>query len=235
MINRDKKIRFGLGLFFCSITLITIIKGTYAYPTTMEGNNDKGTIVPLGGGEGNIVCWYCSANGLRLEGTGEYEPATSCSSGWTSSSCSASTPTPAPTPTPTATPTPTPTPTPTKTPAKTPIVTPTPTKTPNVTPTPTPTATPTPEETPVKENACYVCSTDNNKFYWGLDKPKDGTNSCDSSWLVTKKSYNECQAQEEIPSNPNTGDILLYIAYMVAISALVYSGLNFYKYKKNTK
>lgn len=217
MINRDKRIKFGLAVFFCSVTLITLIKGTYAYPTTMEGNNDKGTIVPLGGGEGNIVCWYCSANGLELQGPDEYEPATSCSSGWTSSSCSASTPTPTPTPTKT----PTPTPTPTKTP--------TPIKTPSVTPTPTPTAT------PVKENACYVCSTDNNKFYWGLDKPEDGTNSCDSSWLVTKKSYDECQPQEEIPSNPNTGDILLYIAYMVAISALVYSGLNFYKYKKNTK
>lgn len=227
MVNRDKRIKFGLAVFFCSITLITLIKGTYAYPTTMENNNDKGTIVPLGGDGGSYKCWYCAASGETIDGVVDYAPQWDCSSGWTS--CPTSTPTPTPTPTPTVTPTPTPIVTPTPTPIETPIVTPTPM------PTPTPIVTPTPVETPVKENACYVCSTDNNKFYWGLDKPEDGTNSCDSSWLVTKKSYNECQPQEEIPSNPNTGDILLYIAYMVAISALVYSGLNFYKYKKNTK
>lgn len=221
MNKRDKKIRIGLTVFFCSITLITLIKGTYAYPLTMENNSDNGVIIPLGGDGGSYKCWYCAASGEVISGVVDYSPAWNCSSGWTS--CPASTPTPTKTPTPTPTKTPTPTPTKTPTPVRTPIVTPTPIK------------TPTPVETPVKENACYVCSTDNNNFYWGLDKPEAGTNSCDSTWSITNKSYDECQTHEEIPSNPNTGDIMLYIAYMVAISALVYSGLNFYKYKKNTK
>ena len=34
-MNRDKKILLGLTIFICSIISITIIKGTYAYPSTM--------------------------------------------------------------------------------------------------------------------------------------------------------------------------------------------------------
>ena len=35
-MNSDKKIKIGLAVFLCSITAITLIKGTYAYPNTME-------------------------------------------------------------------------------------------------------------------------------------------------------------------------------------------------------
>lgn len=261
MNERDKKIRIGLTVFFCSITLITLIKGTYAYPSTMENNNSNGSIVPLGGDGSETKCWYCESNGeYRYQGSVEYTPVDSCASGWTS--CPASDPTP----TPTKTSTPTPTPTKIPTPTSTTII---------INPDPSPVETAScyvcstddnnfywglikprdgynscngswretnksydeckPVETPIKENACYVCSTDSNNFYWGLDKPEDGTNSCDSSWNVTRNSYSECKPSMEPISNPNTGDIMLYIAYMVAISAFVYSGLNFYKYKKNVK
>lgn len=250
-MKRDTKIKISLTVFLCSITLITLIKGTYALPISLQNNGDSGRIVPLGGDE---VCLKCGNS---------YLPGLAGTSGCTTvdfSYCMASpSKTPSPSPSKSPSPSPSKTPTPTKTP--TPVI---PTSTPkhkscykceitntyiygysdnlpgcdsvwvntglsesncHATVTPPPTNTPTPSP----DNACYVCSNDENIYYWG-EQPSSGSNSCSSSWKKTTKSQNQCY--QDIPSNPNTGDVLLYIAYLVGFSSLFYSGYNFYKYKK---
>lgn len=257
-MNRDKKTLLGLTVFICSLAMISIIKGTYAYPSSME-NTSGGKVVPLGNEGGSSQCWEC--DGDQVTGTSEYPPQWSCSSGW--KTCSTSTPTPTKTPTPTPTKTPTSTPTPTKTPTKTPNIPDEPdyeypscyvcstdetlykwSKYSNLPNTCSGTWVETnksssecsyvppvsPSLTP--NSYCYVCSTNDNAFYWGLyPGPSAGSNSCSGSWEVTAKTYNQCRA-EDIPSNPNTGDVMLYIAYLVGFSSLFYSGYSFYRYKK---
>ena len=102
-MNSDKKIKIGLAVFLCSITAITLIKGTYAYPNTMANDGDSGRIVPLGGDGGNNKCWYCSATGEKITGSVEYTPHWDCSTGW--KDCSVSEPSPAkPSPSPSVSP-----------------------------------------------------------------------------------------------------------------------------------
>lgn len=255
-MKRDTKIKISLTVFLCSITLITLIKGTYAFPTSLQNNGDSGRIVPLGGDDGEIgyVCFYCPNSGSYSWSKENDAPESNCYQlVYSQEDCHAPSPSPSPSKTPT------PTKTPTKTP--TPVI---PTSTPkhkncykceitntyiygysdnlpgcdsvwvntglsesncHATVTPPPTNTPTPSP----DNACYVCSNDENIYYWG-EQPSSGSNSCSSSWKKTTKSQNQCY--QDIPSNPNTGDVLLYIAYLVGFSSLFYSGYNFYKYKK---
>ena len=250
-MNRDKKILLGLTIFICSIISITIIKGTYAYPSTME-NTSGGKVVPLGNEGGGSQCWEC--DGDQVTGTSEYPPQWSCSSGW--KTCSTSTPTPTPTSTPTPTHTPTPTPTRTPVTPSSPII---PVEYPacyvcssdetnyewskysNLPNTCSGRWNETnksmseckyvpPSSTP--NSYCYVCSTDDNKFYWGIyPVPSSISSSCSGTWKGTARTQEQCHAGD-IPSNPNTGDVMLYIAYLIGFSSLFYSGYSFYRYKK---
>ena len=254
-MNSDKKIKIGLAVFLCSITAITLIKGTYAYPNTMANDGDSGRIVPLGGDGGNNKCWYCSATGEKITGSVEYTPHWDCSTGW--KDCSVSEPSPAkPSPSPSVSPSVKPS----ISPSEKPII-------PSVEPqvpacylcttdqtkyywgTNPPMSSEVcsgpwvetglpryqcvyvePSPSPIQEDGCYVCSTDSNNYYWGL-KPDNGSNSCSGYWYNTNKTQNACKP-ENVPDNPNTGSFLLYVAYVVGFSALIYSGLNFYRYRK---
>lgn len=289
-MNRDKKILFGLGIFICSIVMISVIKGTYAYPSTME-NTGGGRIVPLGGDE---VCSKCD-NSYVYAPVGADNCTPVADSYCTSKpSTGPSTPTPPPSSKPTTPPT---------TPS-TPVI-------------PTspkekecwrclrpyeyiygyrsdlplcdtgwfsealsekechPSETTSPEAcyvcsnnenmyhwgeqpssgsnscsgswkktglsenechpsetTPTPNSYCYVCSTDDNKFYWGVyPVPSSISSSCSGTWKGTARTQEQCHA-EDIPSNPNTGDVMLYIAYLIGFSSLFYSGYSFYRYKK---
>lgn len=246
-MNSDKKIKIGLTIFLCSITAITLIKGTYAYPNTMANDGDSGRIVPLGGDE---VCLQCGNSYLYgpigTEGCTEVR----------FSFCMAS-PTPAkPSPSPSVSPSKKPTISPSEKP-------PIPSIEPQVPACYLCTTDQTkyywgtnppmslgvcsgswvetglprtqcgyvePSPSPIQEDGCYVCSTDSNNYYWGL-KPDNGSNSCSGYWYNTNKTQNACKP-EIIPDNPNTGSFLLYVAYVVGFGALLYSGLNFYRYRK---
>lgn len=263
-MNRDKKTLLGLTVFICSLAMISIIKGTYAYPSSME-NTSGGKVVPLGAGDEpsiKSVCFYCPSSGSYAWSKENEAPEDDCyQTANSQSNCHAPASTPTPTKTPTKTPTSTPTPT--KTPTKTPIIPDEPdyeypscyvcstdeklykwSKYSNLPNTCSGTWVETnksssecsyvppvsPSLTP--NSYCYVCSTNDNTFYWGLyPGPSAGSNSCSGSWKVTAKTYNQCRA-EDIPSNPNTGDVMLYIAYLVGFSSLFYSGYSFYRYKK---
>lgn len=246
-MNSDKKIKIGLTIFLCSITAITLIKGTYAYPNTMANDGDSGKIVPLGGDE---VCLQCG-NSYHYGQIG--------TAGCTMvdfSFCMAS-PTPAkPSPSPSVSPSKKPTISPSEKP-------PIPSIEPQVPACYLCTTDQTkyywgtnppmslgvcsgswvetglprtqcgyvePSPSPIQEDGCYVCSTDSNNYYWGL-KPDNGSNSCSGYWYNTNKTQNACKP-EIIPDNPNTGSFLLYVAYVVGFGALLYSGLNFYRYRK---
>ncbi len=253
-MKKDRNILIGLTVFICSLLAITIIDGTYAYPLTMQ-NTDDGKIIPLGNEGGTSQCWECDGN--QVTGTTEYPPQWTCESGW--KVCSDSTPSPSPSIKPSPSPSPSIKPSPSPTEKPRPSVEPDPEypscyicstdktnyewglyddlsnsctgrwiETNNsrseceyVAPT-----------SPSPNSYCYVCSTNDNVFYWGIyPGPSAGSNSCEGSWNVTAKTYNQCRA-EEIPSNPNTGDVMLYIAYLVGFSSLFYSGYSFYRYKK---
>mgnify|MGYP004733031613 CR=1 FL=1 len=250
-MNNDKKIKVGLAVFLCSITAITLIKGTYAYPNTMANDGDSGRIVPLGGDE---VCLQCGNSyhygQIGTEGCTVVDY----------SFCMAS-------PTPTK-----PSPSPSVSPSVKPSISPS--KKPTI-PSAEPQVpacylcttdqtkyywgtnppmssevcsgpwvdtglpysqcgyvepSPSPSPSPIQEDGCYVCSTDSNNYYWGL-KPDNGSNSCSGYWYNTNKTQNACKP-ENVPDNPNTGSFLLYVAYVVGFGALLYSGLNFYRYRK---
>lgn len=257
-MNRDKKILLGLTVFICSIISITIIKGTYAYPLTME-NTGGGKIVPLGGDE---VCSKCDNSYV-------YAPvgAENCTPVADSYCTSKSSPSPSKKP-PTS-------PSPSKKPSipttrynacyycerdniyyfgyreelgycsgswtianldesrcNNWYVTPSPSEKPPISPSPSekPFVSPSPSSTP--NSYCYVCSTDDNKFYWGIyPVPSSISSSCSGTWRGTARTQEQCHA-EDIPSNPNTGDVMLYIAYLIGFSSLFYSGYSFYRYKK---
>lgn len=246
-MNSDKKIKIGLTIFLCSITAITLIKGTYAYPNTMANDGDSGRIVPLGGDE---VCLQCGNSYL-------YGPiGTEGCIVVDFSFCMAS-PTPAkPSPSPSVSPSKKPT----ISPSEKPII---PSAEPQVPVCYLCTTDQTkyywgtnppmssevcsgpwvetglprsqcvyvePSPSPIQEDGCYVCSTDSNNYYWGL-KPDNGSKSCSGYWFNSNKTQNACKP-ENIPDNPNTGSFLLYVAYVVGFGALLYSGLNFYRYRK---
>lgn len=248
-MNSDKKIKIGLAVFLCSITAITLIKGTYAYPNTMANDGDSGRIVPLGGEE---VCLKCGDDyHFGNDGTDD-----NCIVVYDYSLCMAS-PTPAkPSPSPSVSPSVKPS----ISPSKKPII---PSAEPQVPACYLCTTDQTkyywgtnppmssevcsgpwvetglprsqcgyvePSPSPIQEDGCYVCSTDSNNYYWGL-KPDNGSNSCSGYWYNTNKTQNACKP-ENVPDNPNTGSFLLYVAYVVGFSALIYSGLNFYRYRK---
>lgn len=246
-MNSDKKIKIGLAVFLCSITAITLIKGTYAYPNTMANDGDSGRIVPLGGAE---VCLQCGDYYILTQSV--IEGCTEVGYKF----CMAS-PTPAK-----------PSPSPSVSPSKKPTISPSEKPTiPSVEPqvpacylcatdqtkyywgTNPPMSSEVcsgpwvdtglprsqcgyvePSPSPIQEDGCYVCSTDSNNYYWGL-KPDNGSNSCSGYWYNTNKTQNACKP-ENVPDNPNTGSFLLYVAYVVGFSALIYSGLNFYRYRK---
>lgn len=312
-MNRDKKILLSFSIFMCSVVAITIIKGTYAYPLTME-NTGGGKIVPLGGDEvcskcnGSYVyapvgannctpvadsyctskpspspskkpstspspsekpsipthrynvCYYCERDNIYH--FGYREELGYCSGSWTIASLDESrcnnwyvNPSPSEKP-PISSP-----------PSGKPFVSPSPSSTPNLYcyvcstddsevywgPYPVPSninsscngtwnptaktqdeckasASPSPSSTP--NSYCYVCSTDDNKFYWGYyPVPSSISSSCSGTWKGTARTQEQCHA-EDIPSNPNTGDVMLYIAYLIGFSSLFYSGYSFYRYRK---
>ena len=294
-MNRDKKILLGLTIFICSIISITVIKGTYAYPSTME-NTGGGKIVPLGGDE---VCSKCDNSYV-------YAPVGAENCTPVADSYCTSKPSPSPSKKPPSTPTPPPSSKPV-TPSSPiiPVEYPAcyvcsndetnyewskysnlpntcsgrwnetnksmseckyvpPSSTPNSYcyvcstddsevywgPFPVPSSVssscngtwnPTaktqdeckyvpPSSTP--NSYCYVCSTDDNKFYWGIyPVPSSISSSCSGTWRGTARTQEQCHAGD-IPSNPNTGDVMLYIAYLIGFSSLFYSGYSFYRYKK---
>ena len=87
-----------------------------------------------------------------------------------------------------------------------------------------------PSSTP--NSYCYVCSTDDSEVYWGIyPVPSSISSSCSGTWKGTARTQEQCHAGD-IPSNPNTGDVMLYIAYLIGFSSLFYSGYSFYRYKK---
>lgn len=246
-MNSDKKIKIGLTIFLCSITAITLIKGTYAYPNTMANDGDSGRIVPLGGDE---VCLHCGNSYL-------YGPIGTKGCTVVDFSLCMASPTPAkPSPSPSVSPSVKPS----ISPSKKPII---PSAEPQVPAcylcatdqtkyywgTNPPMSSEVcsgpwvetglsrsqcvyvePSPSPIQEDGCYVCSTDSNNYYWGL-KPDNGSNSCSGYWYNTNKTQNVCKP-ENVPDNPNTGSFLLYVAYVVGFGALLYSGLNFYRYRK---
>lgn len=313
-MNRDKKILFGLGIFICSIVMISVIKGTYAYPATME-NTSGGKIVPLGGDE---VCSKCD-NSYVYAPVGADNCTPVADSYCTSKPSPSPSPSvkPSPSPSPSNKPTNTPrinvcyycksdniyhfgyreelgycsglwtivdlyenecnnwyvTPSPSVRPSSSPWVKPSPSPSPSVKPSSSPTPNsycyecstdtnkvywgpfPVPSSissscsgtwnptaktqdeckvssTPTPNSYCYVCSTDDNKFYWGYyPVPSSISSSCSGTWEGTARTKAQCHA-EDIPSNPNTGDVMLYIAYLIGFSSLFYSGYSFYRYKK---
>lgn len=306
-MNRDKKILLGLGIFICSIVSITIIKGTYAYPSTME-NTGGGRVVPLGG-DGGGACYICDSG--YVQGSTDFLPAgeTGCVSvGFNSNGACAPEPS-KPSPSPSEKPPSTPTPPPSSKPVtpSSPIIpveypacyvcssdetnyewskysnlpntcsgrwnetnksmseckyVP-PSSTPNSYcyvcstddsevywgPFPVPSSVssscsgtwnPTAKTqaeckapaSPSPNSYCYVCSTDDNKFYWGYyPVPSSISSSCSGTWNGTARTQEQCHAGD-IPSNPNTGDVMLYIAYLIGFSSLFYSGYSFYRYRK---
>ena len=318
-MNRDKKILLGLSIFICSVVAITIIKSTYAYPSTME-NTGGGTVVPLGG-DGGPACYKCASG--YVQGSADFLPVgeTGCVNvGFNSNGVCAAEPV-KPSPSPSKKPI-TPSPSPSVRPSSSPWVKLSPSPTPNsycyvcstddsevywgpypvpsnissscngtwnptaktqdeckapASPSPSPTpnsycyvcstddsevywgpypvpsnissscngtwnptaktqdeckapASPSPSSTP--NSYCYVCSTDDNKFYWGIyPVPSSISSSCSGTWKGTARTQEQCHAGD-IPSNPNTGDVMLYIAYLIGFSSLFYSGYSFYRYKK---
>ena len=246
-MNSDKKIKIGLAVFLCSITAITLIKGTYAYPNTMANDGDSGRIVPLGGEEACIQC----GNNYHLGNIVE-DGCTVVKYKFCMVSPTPAKPSPSPSVSPSVKPS--------ISPSKKPII---PSAEPQVPAcylcatdqtkyywgTNPPMSSEVcsgywvetglsrsqcvyvePSPSPIQEDGCYVCSTDSNNYYWGL-KPDNGSNSCYGYWYNTNKTQNACNP-EIVPDNPNTGSFLLYVAYVVGFSALIYSGLNFYRYRK---
>ena len=81
-----------------------------------------------------------------------------------------------------------------------------------------------PEPEP-EEPSCYICSTDKNKFYWGLEQPSSGTNECSGNWQEDETiSRNDCVSIIKEPDiiNPDTGSWLLYVVYLTGILSVGY-------------
>lgn len=74
-------------------------------------------------------------------------------------------------------------------------------------------------------NACYVCKENTNIFKWKNNGEAD--NSCSSGYNKTDIPENEC-----VPiKNPPTGDIAIFLVWILGIGCLAYSVY----YLKNTK
>ena len=65
--------------------------------------------------------------------------------------------------------------------------------------------------------ACYVCKDPDNIFTWKYDGDPD--NSCSAGYNKTDIPESECKPVE----NPKTGDITIFLVWVLGIGCLVYS------------
>ena len=75
-------------------------------------------------------------------------------------------------------------------------------------------------------DSCYVCSSDNNIMKW--DNNGDSDNKCSAGYISINKPKNECVTKHNTDDNPKTGNILIFIVYIIGLSTICYS-LYYYK------
>lgn len=76
-------------------------------------------------------------------------------------------------------------------------------------------------------DSCYVCKDDNNIFKWKNNGNADS--SCSSGYNKTDIPENECVIIE----NPPTGDIAIFLVWILGLGCLVYSAYYFKNGKVN--
>lgn len=82
--------------------------------------------------------------------------------------------------------------------------------------------------------SCYVCNSDSNIMKW--DNNGDSDSDCSLGYSSIDKPRSECKTVvPEVPENPQTGDILIYIVWIIGLGTLGYSLVYYGKMLKNKK
>lgn len=80
---------------------------------------------------------------------------------------------------------------------------------------------------PIVPDACYVCKNNNNIFTWKNNGNADS--SCSTGYNKTDIPQSECVPIE----NPPTGDIAIFLVWVLGLGCLVYSLYYYRKFKVN--
>lgn len=84
---------------------------------------------------------------------------------------------------------------------------------------------------PIVPKTCYVCNGNSNLMKW--DDNGKGDSNCPLGYTAENISQAQCKPKQEVTENPPTGNILMFIVWVIGLGAICYSVYYYKNFKFN--